>query len=156
MQFPCSFSYCSNVVVSYYQPDLSCWWADTRLSSFEIHLSNIFGLHLISFAFDLTSEGLHTEEHSKSNAIDGWASVPSWIFCLTTGKILFSVLASDLYCFSHISFDDIQVVHENTLLSKNSYWFLHQNKSPLCIFPSKLSCYEICGLVTFAIRWAIS
>lgn len=48
----------------------------------------------------------------KSNGIDGWASVPSWIFCFTTGRLLFSVPASELYCFPHISFDDIQDFHE--------------------------------------------
>lgn len=47
----------------------------------------------------------------KSNAIDGWAPVPSQI-CFTTGRVLFSVPASDLYCFSHIIFDDIQVFNE--------------------------------------------
>lgn len=60
MQFLYSYSYCSEVLVSCCLPDLSCWCADTHLRSSEIILSGIFGLHPLSFAFDLTSEGLQT------------------------------------------------------------------------------------------------
>lgn len=100
----------------------------------------------------------------KSNAIDGWAPVPSQIFCFTSGRVLFSVPASDLYCFSHIIFDDIQVFNEKNpcnLASLNFFfinncWFVHPNKSPLHIFPSELSCYEIGRLDTFVMSWATS
>lgn len=115
---------------------------------------------LICFWLDIW-RALHSQ---KTNAIDGWASVPSWIFSFTTIRVQFSVSLQVTFISSHLSALMIIKFFMKTNLQLNlsqiAFYKLllifTQKLSTLLIFPSKLSWYVRGGFNTFIMRWTVN